>query len=138
MVVLIAAAVIAAAVLPTTDERRIWGVGANVLALVWLSFEAYGYFEQRPGDQRQALQFTLSAIWGLYATTALVAGVMARRRTARLFAIGLFGVVIVKMGLSDLWTLPTGYRFIGFIGLGTILLACSLMYNRFREMILGE
>ena len=36
----------------------------------------------------------------------------------------------------DLWTLSTGERVLAFVGAGCLLLACSLMYHRFRDMIL--
>ena len=61
---------------------------------------------------------------------------MTRQRWARLAALGLFAVTVAKMLLLDLWTLSTGERVLAFIGVGCLLLACSLMYHRIRDMIL--
>jgi uncharacterized membrane protein len=71
----------------------------------------------------------------VYAGIALAVGVIFRLRGARVFALGVFGLTIAKMVTHDLWMLPTAYRTIGFIGIGVVLLACSLLYHRFREML---
>lgn len=146
MVALAAAAFGTAWVYRTTPGLS-WGptlsawlaLGGHVATLAWLSLEANAAVQRSDvGDERQAIQFTLSAIWALYATAAMVVGVRARLRSLRFFALGLFGIVIGKMAFADLWTLETGYRFVGFIGLGVVLLLVSLMYHRFRDIVLGE
>jgi uncharacterized membrane protein len=117
-------------------------VGANALAILWLSFEAFAHYRGTsfdvPFDKRQALQFTLSSIWGLYAAALLAIGIAVRSRLVRLMSISLFGLTIVKMATQDLWTLTTGFRTLGFIGLGAVLLLTSLSYHRFRDLILGD
>jgi hypothetical protein len=40
------------------------------------------------------------------------------------------------MLLLDLWTLSTGERVLAFVGAGCLLLACSLLYHRFKDMVL--
>jgi uncharacterized membrane protein len=44
-------------------------------------------------------------------------------------------VTIVKMALVDLWTVQTGYRVLGFLGIGVLLLTASLTYHRFRWLV---
>lgn len=116
-------------------------VTALFLGLMWMSLEAYGHY--RTGEtvepaNRQALQFSLSAIWGLYAAALLAVGIMGRSRLTRSLGIGLLGLTIVKMSLADLWTLSTGFRTLGFLGLGAVLLGASLSYHRFRSVIFGS
>ena len=123
------------------DSRRLWfpwsAVAANALALAWMSAEAIAHYHAVAGGTGwQPLQFTLSTTWGLYAGALLTVGVVTRQRWARLAALGLFAVTVAKMLLLDLWTLSTGERVLAFIGVGCLLLACSLMYHRFRDMIL--
>lgn len=124
------------------ETRRVWypaaAIAANALALIWLSAEAVAHFPVAPGQRPgQTLLFSLSAIWGLYAAALLVGGLVAKLRWARLAALGLFGVTIVKMLVLDLWTLTTGQRVLAFIGLGAVLLACSVLYHRFKDLVLG-
>jgi len=107
--------------------------------VAWLSAEALAYYHPGLGGLRwQPLQFTLSAIWAIYAGILLGVGVASRQRWARLAALGLFTVTVAKMLVIDLWTLSTGERVLAFIGLGGLLLACSLVYHRFKHLILGD
>lgn len=120
----------------TASTATAVAVLANVLTVAWLSFEAKGHFDRHPAGQ--AFAFTLTAVWGLYAAGLLVAGVAVRSRWMRISSVALFALVVLKMAAYDLWLLPTGFRIIAFIGLGAVLLLCSLLYHRFRDLLLGE
>ncbi|MGH9194546.1 MAG: DUF2339 domain-containing protein, partial [Acidimicrobiia bacterium] len=117
---------------------------ANVLTVMWLSFEARAHFERiaffdrLAVPNRQAFMFTITAIWSVYAVILMILGVASRLKLARLMSVVLFGFVILKMSVIDLWFLPTGYRVIAFMGLGAVLLAVSLLYHRFREFIFSD
>jgi uncharacterized membrane protein len=124
------------------DSRRLWfpwfAIAANGLTLAWMSAQAIAHYHAVAGGIGwQPLQFSLSIIWGLYAGILLTVGVATRQRWARLGALGLFAVTVAKMLAIDLWTLSTGERVLAFIGIGCLLLACSLMYHRFKDTILG-
>jgi uncharacterized membrane protein len=123
------------------DSRRLWfpwsAVVANGLALAWMSAQAIAHYHAVAGGVGwEPLLFALSTIWGLSAGILLTVGVVTRQRWARLAALGLFGVTLAKMLLLDLWTLSTGERVLAFVGAGCLLLACSLLYHRFKDMIL--
>lgn len=114
-------------------------VGANVLALLWLSFEAAAAFGHPSSvvdvEGYRTLQFTYSAIWALYAAAVLAAGIVWRVRWARLLAVALFAVVAAKLVVADLWLLQPLHRMVGFTGLGLLLLLGSLLYHRFRDVV---
>jgi uncharacterized membrane protein len=115
-------------------------VGANLLTLGWLSLEARAAFGtpslfEEPRRAR-ALQFSYTAIWALYAGVILGVGVAARSRGLRLLAVAIFGGTIFKMVVVDLWLLEPLHRTLAFTGLGLLLLLGSLMYHRFRDLIL--
>jgi uncharacterized membrane protein len=134
---------IAAMLRGSRDEglRSAWmpsAVAANVMTVVWMSFEAYARQRGLDAQPSSAFPFTLSAIWGLYAALLLIVGFAFRSRSVRLMSLGLFGITIVKMALVDLWTVSTGYRVIGFLGIGVLLLTASLTYHRFRALIVGD
>lgn len=114
-------------------------IGANLLTLFWLSAEVYAAAAGEIGvPEDQDLHFGLSGAWGLYAAALLGVGIFIRNRVVRMMSLGLFGVTVMKMALHDLWLLDTLQRLIGFVGIGVLLLACSLLYQRFREWILFE
>ncbi len=112
-------------------------VGAHLLALLWGGLEAAAYWTRvLPGSAESAVQFTLTVEWSVYATALLIAGVLTRRRRARLVGVGILIVTISKVATIDLWLLSTPHRVIAFGALGMLLLLCSLMYHRFRALIL--
>jgi uncharacterized membrane protein len=123
------------------DADRAWAtvawVGANLLTVGWLSLEARAALERSAmTDPHRAAQFTFTAIWSLYAGVLLALGIAARRVRPRLLAIALFAATVAKMVLIDVWLLEPLLRTIAFTGLGLLLLLGSLMYHRFRDLIL--
>jgi uncharacterized membrane protein len=117
----------------TDDLRDASFVGANALTLLWLSLEvhsAVAYGVAVP--DAQDLHFGLSGLWALYASALLAAGIYLRARNIRMISLMVFGVTLAKMALHDLWLLDTLQRLLGFVGIGVLLLACSLMYHRFE------
>lgn len=113
-------------------------VSANLLALLWLSCELWAAYQRSAADWNFAtFTFTLSTIWTVYAAALLAFGIGRRARWARLFSVSLFGLVIVKLVLADVWLLETPLRIASLMGLGLVLLLCSLGYHRFRALILG-
>jgi uncharacterized membrane protein len=123
-----------------SDLRGFALVAANLLSLLWLSIEVYSSVSDGGARFPSAadLQFGLSGVWALYAAGLLTAGMFVRSRLARLMSLALFGIVLVKMAVHDLWLLDTLQRLIGFAGIGILLLACSLMYHRFRGWLLPD
>lgn len=112
-------------------------VGANLLTLVWLSLETRVALAHADiGDPHRVVQFSFTAIWGLYAGLLLTVGIVSRRRGLRLLAITIFGLTAAKMAVVDLWLLDPLHRTIAFTGLGLLLLLGSLLYHRFRDLIL--
>ena len=109
------------------------GVAASILTLIWLSLEARGAVESA-----RVMTFSISAIWAAYASVLLAIGIAARLKSARLLAIGIFGVTLIKMVGSDLWSIGQVHRIVSFAGIGVLLLACSLLFHRFKHVVLGE
>ncbi|HYP53580.1 MAG TPA: DUF2339 domain-containing protein, partial [Pyrinomonadaceae bacterium] len=116
---------------------------ANVLALVGLSVEAYGYFEARlraasPGGGRArelalAQQLSLSVIWTIYGGAMLVYGRLRRNSLLRWMALALLGLTTLKVFLIDLASLDRIYKVVSFLLLGLILLAVSYLYQKSRR-----
>ena len=113
---------------------------ANLLTLGWLSREVMFEVQRRvdPADVYLTMQFAFSALWGLYAALLFVIGVVRQMPWARYLAIGLFALTIAKMVSVDIWELGVLYRMVAFVGLGALLLTCSLMYNRMRDLVIGK
>ncbi|QQS46754.1 MAG: DUF2339 domain-containing protein [Acidobacteriota bacterium] len=112
----------------------------NFLGLVALSAESNNYFDGRLTqldvlneewkNLYLARQLSLSIIWGVYGGAMLLIGIWRRNRLARIMALGILGMTIVKVFLFDLSSLDQLYRIISFVMLGIVLLVVSYVYQR--------
>jgi len=128
-------------------ERWLTGglfISANLLVLFFLTTEISGSFEaayyrasdyQLKRDIRSRMQLSISALWGFYSIVLVTVGILRRLQPVRLLAILLFAATILKVFLVDLSEMEKIYRIIASIGLGVILLAVSMMYQRYRTQI---
>ena len=118
-------------------------IAGHVLALIWLTWETQAFFQPAvtvfpPVESTgQVAAFATTMVWAAYAGALLATGVALRSRDQRFLAVALFGGVVVKLVLHDLWLLQPLYRTIAFFALGLTLLAGSLVYHRFRDLVLG-
>ena len=114
------------------------------LAIILLSAEAYDYLkhlrlqkEISGNAARYAQQLSLSLIWMLYATFLIVVGFRKGYKPMRYMALLLFAITILKVFIVDLSALERFYRIISFVALGIILIAVSLLYQKYREILIG-
>ena len=61
-----------------------------------------------------------------------------RSRLLRVMALCVFGVVIVKLAIYDLWRMAAVGRIIVFILLGVALLSVSFLYQRLRGLLIDR
>ncbi len=124
-----------------------------ILLLVLFSAEGWDFFEREKvltaalgsgdsageSDRLHNLQhLTLSSVWLIFSIVLMLFGLLKRERGLRFLAIGLFGIAILKIFIYDLSFLDTLYRIFSFVGLGVILLAASYLYQRYRDVIVGN
>lgn len=157
--VILAACVGAAALLTQSDKPSIavlrpwFGFAFFAVIFTLLTTETNDYFRLRlathrnelsGGDLSDALtitenlrQLSLSGLWLVYSIVVMVIGILRGARGPRFFAIGLFGLSILKIFIVDLSFLDTLYRIFSFLGLGLILLAVSYVYQKYRSLLFG-
>ena len=82
------------------------------------------------GEIRWKTQVGLSVLWTLYAAVTLAWGFVRRSTALRYAALGLFGLVIVKVFIVDLASVKTLYRMLSFLILGVVLLLVGLLYQK--------
>lgn len=133
-------ALYAAAVLLEEGWSNAATIAAHVVTVAWWSLEARARLAPTgaidAGDL-PVVQFAYSTIWALYGAALLVLGVAFRSRLTRVVAVVALGLTVAKMALQDLWMLETLQRVIGFIGIGTLLLVCSLTFHRFKALLVA-
>jgi uncharacterized membrane protein len=72
-------------------------------------------------------------LWTAFAAGSLVWGFVRDSPGVRYGALGLLGLVLVKVFLVDLEAVDTGYRIMSFLVLGLVLLGVSYLYQRARR-----
>lgn len=113
-------------------------LSANFLMIWILSVEVTAVISKTVSDGFREMSInalTLSAVWVVYGVAMLMAGIHLRHRPIRIMAMMLFGLVILKTFLYDVWTVERVYRVIAFIGLGVALLVASYIYQIHRDRI---
>jgi len=112
-------------------------VGAAVLLLWRVSTESVAWFGARAEALHRSMRrpslLTLSLIWVAYAGILILAGFLARYRPIRLLGVAVLGLLALKMLTLDLSVLEAGYRIASFLGVGIVLLAISVLYQRERR-----
>jgi uncharacterized membrane protein len=83
-------------------------------------------------------QLSLSGVWLVSSIAMMLVGFWRRLRNVRLAAIVLFAFTILKIFIYDLSFLQTLYRIFSFMGLGVILLGVSYLYQKYKDIILGQ
>ncbi|WP_366924321.1 DUF2339 domain-containing protein [Metallumcola ferriviriculae] len=83
-------------------------------------------------------QLSLSGIWMLYAIVLFTLGLKKYNRYLRFGGLGLIGIVITKAFFVDLAGLATVYKIVLFIILGLCLLGVSFVYQKQKDIIIGQ
>ena len=109
-----------------------------ILGFVLLNLEVADYFT--PAGQavltfdfsgQLARDMAYSIGWALYALGLLAVGISRRARGARMAGVALLGVTLMKLFLHDLARLDSLYRIGALIGVATIAMGSSFLYQRF-------
>lgn len=79
----------------------------------------------------------ITAAWGLEGALLVVAGFALRERLLRLAGLAVLSLCIPKLFFYDLRNLDTPARIASFLLLGTLLIAASWAYTRFRSQVRG-
>jgi uncharacterized membrane protein len=114
---------------------------ATILLFLLVNIEIADYYSKGPNlafnfsaTLAQDLTYTLG--WAIFGIALLVAGIVSRKRVARLSALLLLVVTILKCFIHDLWRLGGLYRIGSFVGLAVCLTLVAVALQRF--VLTGE
>ncbi|MDR0893533.1 MAG: DUF2339 domain-containing protein [Mediterranea sp.] len=98
----------------------LWLVTANLLAV---QVDLYNY------SALFSIAFTIAGF------VQMALGMRFHQKSMRLCSLIVFGVVLLKLLLIDLWAMPTIGKIVTFILLGAILLVLSFLYQRLKNVL---
>ena len=111
-------------------------MNALILLAVGWEIHSYWWYVRWSGnwkllhDYRMYAQFTYSAFFMFFGAILLGIGFLRRSAFLRWQALLLVAASIAKVFLVDVSELSQGYRILSFLGLGSLLLAVSFIYQR--------
>ena len=76
-----------------------------------------------------------SVLWGLYASLAVVLGIVLKYRCYRLFGLSVLMLVLTKVFFVDLAALELMPRILALAVLGLLMMGVSLLYQRFMARV---
>jgi uncharacterized membrane protein len=112
--------------------RVVASITSVTLALFYLTLEVRWLFHgpELAGPASDAEQYTYSTAWLIFGIVLLAAGVVLRSQPARLLALGVIALTIVKVFLFDTANIAGVYRALSVTGLGVVLLGIGWLYQR--------
>ena len=65
----------------------------------------------------------------------MIIGMRCKSKEVRMVSLAEFGIVLGKLVLSDVWTMPALGKIIVFISLGLLLLTLSFLYQKLKDVL---
>jgi uncharacterized membrane protein len=112
--------------------RPYYAASGTIELFARLNIEIGRYYEGAASSLAQDLTYTIA--WAVFAIAMLVAGIALRARYARIAALGLLLVTILKCFLHDLARLGGLYRVASLFGLAVSLMLVGLLLQKFVIM----
>lgn len=106
-----------------------------MLSVVLFEFNDWAPTVVSTDDRASLMAMGVSILMALYALMLIVIGVLYRSVLDRVLGLGLFGIVVMKLYLFDIWEASRLFRTVAFVALGLLLLLTSYLYSRFRHTI---
>jgi uncharacterized membrane protein len=90
------------------------------------------------GIRMPVYKMGFTVLWSIYSFLLIAWGIFRKNKIARISAISLFGITLIKLVTFDTWDLSTGYKVIAYILLGVVLLVVAFLYQKFKLLIFGN
>jgi hypothetical protein len=108
-----------------------------LLVMNYYMFESNLYPHFLYSRRSQGMVTNISVILSLYASAAILIGILYRLKWMRVFGLSVLGLALAKVMLYDMHGLNLLYRVASFLVLGGLLIALSFLYTRFKDRLEG-
>ncbi|MDX2248043.1 MAG: DUF2339 domain-containing protein [Bacteroidia bacterium] len=88
--------------------------------------------------ERKVQRVGFSVLWGLYGLFLVIIGLWKKLQYLRVASIALFAAILIKVFIFDLDKATLGNKTVIFLALGVLMLIISFLYQRFKNVILGD
>ncbi len=77
-------------------------------------------------------------LWGICAFVLISLGIKFKKKIFRIQALSLFGLILLKLFLFDVWSMSKGGRIATLVFLGIVLLVVSFLYQKLKNLLLDS
>jgi uncharacterized membrane protein len=113
-------------------------LAAHFTLLAGLHLEVFAWIKSGTDtDLTSRLTFASSLLLAAYGLATLAHGISREFRVHRILGLALFGIVVGKLYLFDIWQLARLYRILAFVAIGGLLLSGSYLYSRYRHRLVA-
>ncbi|MFT3740184.1 MAG: DUF2339 domain-containing protein [Breznakibacter sp.] len=99
---------------------------------MWLLYQSP---EQSYDLIRQTHKFGYPILWGILSFALMVYGMKRKIRLFRIISLSLFGLIILKLFLVDVWGMSKVGKIAAFVSLGVLLLVVSFLYQKLKGLL---
>ena len=79
-----------------------------------------------------------TVLWGIYSFLLIIWGMKKKNRVMRILALIMFSATLLKLFVLDIQNISEAGKIVAFISLGVLLLIVSFMYQKLKQIIVGE
>ncbi len=108
----------------------LWLVLSEQLYTYWYCQNEYGIGVL---NWKFKANLSLSLLWAAYASAMLIVGFWKRLTIVRFLALGLFGILLIKIFIVDMATVKSIYRILAFMATGLTLVGVSYWYQFLKK-----
>lgn len=120
--------------LVTSNQRNLHIEYSIISTLMWLTLTRLLLITFNEVNFSTAFSLSL----GIAAFILMCIGMRYHSKEIRIVSLAEFGIVIGKLILNDVWTMPALGKIIVFISLGAILLILSFLYQKLKDALFNE
>lgn len=117
-------------------DIMVWATA--VLLVVVLSIQLDNLVVLMGSSVKYSHKIGYPILWGSIGFLLVAMGLKLRMVQLRIVGLSLFLLIILKLFLYDVWSMPAGGKIAAFISLGILLLVASFMYQRLRKLLVKE
>ena len=125
-----------------------WGlVILSVFGVTLASMEldhigVFTFFEAGVNSKMDILHHTqtegYTTLWGIYSFILMLYGMRKKHPHMRILSLVLFAITLLKLFIFDIQSMSEAGKIIAFISLGVLLLVASFLYQKLKQIIVGE
>jgi uncharacterized membrane protein len=108
----------------------LWAVLSEQLYTYWYCQNEYGLGVL---NWKFKANLSLSLLWAAYASAMLIVGFWKWLTVMRFLALGLFGLLLLKIFIVDMATVKSIYRILAFMATGLTLVGVSYWYQFLKK-----